>query len=50
MVREPMFLLLLAACLLYFILGSISEGLLMLAAILLVSAIGFSRKRGATRP
>ncbi|WP_126243650.1 cation-translocating P-type ATPase [Chitinophaga rhizosphaerae] len=41
MVREPMFLLLLTACLLYFILGSVSEGLLMLAAILLVSAIEF---------
>lgn len=38
-VLEPMFLLLIAACLLYFILGDIAEGITMLAAMLLVSAI-----------
>lgn len=38
-VREPMFILLSIACLLYFILGQMSEGLLMLAAMLIVTAI-----------
>ena len=38
-IREPMFLLLLVACFLYFILGEISEGILMLIALLLVAAI-----------
>jgi P-type Ca2+ transporter type 2C len=37
--KEPMFLLLLAACTLYFILGKTSEGMMMLAAILFVAAI-----------
>lgn len=37
--REPMFLLLLAACTLYFILGKTSEGIMMLAAIVFVAAI-----------
>ncbi len=49
MVREPMFLLLLAACLLYFILGSISEGMLMLGAILLVSAIEIFQEARSNR-
>lgn len=38
-VREPMFILLSIACLLYFILGQVSEGLLMLVAMLIVTAI-----------
>ena len=38
-IKEPMFILLLAACLLYFILGNSSEGYMMLVAILLVTAI-----------
>ncbi|MDT9136382.1 hypothetical protein RSW15_24935, partial [Escherichia coli] len=38
-VRVPMFILLSIACLLYFILGQMSEGLLMLAAMLIVTAI-----------
>lgn len=38
-VREPMFILLMVACSLYFILGKNSEGLMMLAAILFVAAI-----------
>jgi len=38
-VKEPMMLLLLASCLLYFLLGNITEGWMMLAAMLLVAAI-----------
>ena len=38
-IKEPMFLLLVAACSLYFLLGEISEGLLMLLAMLLVTLI-----------
>lgn len=38
-VREPMFLLLAFACLLYFILGEITEGLMMAAAIVIVTTI-----------
>jgi P-type Ca2+ transporter type 2C len=38
-VKEPMFILLMVACLLYFILGSASEGFMMLAALLFVAAI-----------
>jgi P-type Ca2+ transporter type 2C len=38
-VKEPMFLILVAACILYFILGEQSEGLMMLVAICLVTAI-----------
>ena len=38
-VKEPMFLMLLAACLLYFILGQAKEGFLMLAAMVFVGAI-----------
>ena len=40
-VREPMFLILLLACLLYFLLGETSEGLLMLASLFFVAAISF---------
>ncbi len=38
-VTEPMFILLAAACLLYFILGSTAEGIMMLVAISIVTAI-----------
>lgn len=38
-VKEPMFLLLLTACLLYFILGDVTEGLMMLSAMVLIVAI-----------
>ena len=38
-VKEPMFILLIIACSLYFILGEISEGILMLVAMVFVSAI-----------
>ncbi len=40
-VSEPMFIILLAACALYFILGESKEGFLMLAAMAFVSAISF---------
>ena len=38
-VKGPMFLLLLVACLLYFILGNITEGLMMLSAMMVIVAI-----------
>lgn len=38
-VLEPMFLLLLAACIIYFVLGSLEEGTIMLGAIFLVAGI-----------
>lgn len=49
-VTEPMFLLLLACTVIYFILGELAEGFFMLGAIILVSAISFyqdSRSRQA---
>lgn len=39
--REPMSVLLIVACLLYFVLGETAEGILMAAAIALISAISF---------
>ncbi|HLZ85578.1 MAG TPA: cation-transporting P-type ATPase, partial [Puia sp.] len=36
--REPMFVILIIACLLYFVLGEIKEGLLMAAAMVFVGA------------
>src|SRR5579872_1574560 len=39
--REPMFLILLLACLLYFFLGETSNGFLMLASLFFVGAISF---------
>ncbi len=38
-VKEPMFILLIIACTLYFILGELSEGIMMLVAMVLVAAI-----------
>jgi Ca2+-transporting ATPase len=38
-ILEPMFILLLAACVIYFVLGKYSEGVIMLVAILLVAGI-----------
>ncbi|HRH61034.1 MAG TPA: HAD-IC family P-type ATPase, partial [Chitinophagaceae bacterium] len=38
-VTEPMFILLLVACFLYFVLGEVSEGIMMLVAIFIVAAI-----------
>lgn len=46
---EPMFILLLAACLLYFILGNSSEGYMMLVAILLVTAISLYQDLRSSR-
>jgi Ca2+-transporting ATPase len=49
-ITEPMFILLLAAGIIYFLLGETGEGIFMLAAILVVSAISFyqnSRSRNA---
>lgn len=40
-VREPMFLLLAVACIIYFILGDFYEGALMLVAMILVASISF---------
>lgn len=40
-IREPMFLILLLACLLYFLLGETGNGLLMLASLVFVGAISF---------
>lgn len=39
LVKEPMFILLVIACLLYFLLGEAAEGFMMMAALLFVSAI-----------
>ncbi len=38
-VKEPMFILLIIACSLYFIVGEVSEGIMMLAAMVIVAAI-----------
>jgi Ca2+-transporting ATPase len=48
-VREPMFLLLVAACLIYFILGDVAEGVTMLSAMLLVSAISVYQEAKSSR-
>ncbi|GAA3918215.1 HAD-IC family P-type ATPase [Chitinophaga oryziterrae] len=48
-IREPMFLLLVAACLIYFILGDIAEGITMLSAMLLVSAISVYQETKSSR-
>jgi Ca2+-transporting ATPase len=48
-IREPMFLLLVAACLLYFILGDITEGITMFCAMLLVSAISVYQEAKSSR-
>ncbi|WP_158642710.1 cation-translocating P-type ATPase [Chitinophaga japonensis] len=48
-VREPMFLLLLAACLVYFILGSFAEGSMILLAMLLVTAISLYQEVKSSR-
>jgi Ca2+-transporting ATPase len=46
--REPMFILLVIACSLYFILGEISEGVLMLVAMILVAAISLYQEVKST--
>jgi Ca2+-transporting ATPase len=47
-VKEPMFLLLVIACALYFILGEISEGIMMLLAMILVAAISLYQEVKST--
>jgi P-type Ca2+ transporter type 2C len=48
-IREPMFLLLIAACTLYFILGKTSEGWMMMAAMVFVAAISIYQDVKSTR-
>ena len=47
--KEPMFLMLLAACSLYFILGESNEGLLMLAAMFFVTAISIYQETKSSK-
>jgi Ca2+-transporting ATPase len=47
--KEPMFLMLIAACLLYFILGELNEGLLMLAAMIFVAAISIYQESKSSK-
>src|SRR5689334_536182 len=47
--REPMFILLAIACALYFILGNISEGIMMAVAMLIVTAISFYQEVKSSR-
>jgi Ca2+-transporting ATPase len=47
-VREPMFMLLVLACILYFILGESNEGWMMMAAMLFVAAISFYQEVKST--
>ncbi len=47
--KEPMFLMLFAACSLYFILGRLNEGLLMLAAMFFVAAISVYQELKSSR-
>ncbi|MDB5273226.1 MAG: ATPase, P-type (transporting), superfamily, subfamily [Chitinophagaceae bacterium] len=44
-ITEPMFMLLIAACVLYFLLGQYMEGLIMLVAMLFVASISFFQER-----
>ncbi len=48
-IREPMFLLLIAACTLYFILGKASEGWMMMAAMIFVAAISIYQEVKSTK-
>ncbi len=48
-VKEPMFILLVIACSLYFILGEISEGIMMLVAMTLVTTISLFQEMKSTR-
>ena len=47
-VKEPMFILLFIACALYFILGEVSEGIMMLVAIVFVAAISLYQEVKST--
>ena len=46
--REPMFILLLVACLLYFILGETAEGIMMLGAMVIIAGISFYQEVKST--
>ncbi|MRG45327.1 HAD-IC family P-type ATPase [Chitinophaga sp. SYP-B3965] len=48
-IKEPMFLLLLVACLLYFLLGNVTEGLMMLGAMMLIVAISMYQEMKSNR-
>ena len=48
-IREPMFLLLIVACALYFILGKTSEGWMMMAAMIFVAAISIYQEVKSTK-
>ena len=48
-IREPMFILLMFACAIYFIVGHPTEGFMMLMAILLVAAISLYQDVRSTR-
>jgi Ca2+-transporting ATPase len=48
-IREPMFILLVIACLLYFILGEISEGVMMAVAMVIVTAISLYQEVKSSR-
>lgn len=48
-ISEPMFIILLVACALYFILGESKEGFLMLAAMIFVSAISFYQESKSSK-
>src|SRR5687767_14562526 len=47
-VKEPMFILLVMACSLYFILGEVSEGIMMLVAMILVASISLYQEVKST--
>ncbi len=49
MIKEPMFIILLAACLLYFILGEAREGFMMLLALVFVAAISVYQEIKSSR-
>lgn len=49
-VTEPMFFLLVIAASVYFVLGEVTEGIYMLAALVAVAAISFTRTPEAEKP
>src|SRR6185312_13987216 len=48
-ITEPMFLLLIAACIIYFIVKEYSEGIIMLIAMAFVASISFFQERRSRR-
>ena len=49
LVKEPMFIILMVACCLYFILGELTEGFMMFTAIIIVTAISIYQEVKSTR-